>query len=140
MPVRAVLFDLGNTLVAYYATGEFPPVLKRCLRECRDVLGWPDDTTRDTAMFARAMGLNTERPDFAVRGLDERLRELFGDHTRLADETLASLSDAFLKPIFELARVDPDALSLLESLRARGIKTAVVSNSPWGLSRFRLLI
>lgn len=33
MAIRAILFDLGNTLVGYYASGEFPLVLRQCLRE-----------------------------------------------------------------------------------------------------------
>ena len=132
--IRAVLFDLGNTLVTYYATAEFPSVLQRCLQECRDVLGWPHDSERDHTMFVRAMGLNAERPDGAVRALDERLSELFGGYASLDHATLAAVCEAFLKPIFDLARLDPDALPLLESIRRRGIKTAIVSNTPWGSS------
>jgi hypothetical protein len=45
MAVRAILFDLGNTLVGYYTSGEFPLVLRRCLRECASALG-PDRPTR----------------------------------------------------------------------------------------------
>jgi putative hydrolase of the HAD superfamily len=132
--IRAVLFDLGNTLVTYYATAEFPSVLQRCLQECRDVLGWSQDAARDHAMFVRAMDLNAERPDGAVHALDERLSQLFGEYASLEDSTLAAVCEAFLKPIFDLARLDPDALSLLESIRQRGIKAAIVSNTPWGSS------
>ena len=132
--IRAVLFDLGNTLVTYYATAEFPSVLQRCLQECRDVLGWSQDSERDHAMFVRAMGLNAERPDGAVHALDERLSELFGEYASLDDATLAAVCEAFLKPIFDLARLDRDALPVLESIRQRGIKTAIVSNTPWGSS------
>jgi phosphoserine phosphatase len=127
-----VLFDLGNTLVTYYATAEFPSVLQRCLQECRDVLGWSQDSERDHIMFVRAMGLDAERPDGAVRALGERLKELFGEYASLDASTLAAVCQAFLKPIFDLARLDPDALPLLESIRQRGIKTAIVSNTPWG--------
>jgi len=129
-----VLFDLGNTLVTYYATAEFPAVLQQCLQECRDALGWSHDSERDETMFVRAMGLNTERSDGAVHALDERLRDLFGEYASLDDSTLAAVCEAFLKPIFDLARLDPDALPLLESIRQRGIKTAIVSNTPWGSS------
>ena len=129
-----MLFDLGNTLVTYYATAEFPAVLQRCLQECRDALGWPQDSERDHTMFARAMGLNAERPNGAVHALDERLTELFGEDASLDDSTLTAVCEAFLKPIFALARLDPDALPLLENIRQRGIKTAIVSNSPWGSS------
>jgi putative hydrolase of the HAD superfamily len=132
--IRAVLFDLGNTLVTYYATADFSSVLLRCLQECRDVLGWSQDSERDQVVFVRAMGLNRERPDGAVHALDKRLRELFGEYASLDDATLAAVCEAFLKPIFDLARLDPDALPLLESIRQRGIKTAIVSNTPWGSS------
>lgn len=132
--ILAVLFDLGNTLVTYYATAEFSSVLPRCLQQCRDVLGWPQDSERDHAVFLRAMGLNRERSDGAVHALDQRLRELFGEYALLDDATMAALCEAFLKPIFDLARLDPDALPLLESIRQRGIKTAIVSNTPWGSS------
>jgi putative hydrolase of the HAD superfamily len=132
--IRAVLFDLGNTLVTYYSTAEFPAVLQRCLQECREMLGWSQDSERDHALFVRAMRLNTERPDGAVHALDARLGELFGEHAPLDDATLAALCEAFLKPIFDLARLDPDALPLLESIRRRGIQTAIVSNTPWGSS------
>jgi putative hydrolase of the HAD superfamily len=37
-------------------------------------------------------------------------------------------------PIFATAIVDPDALAVLGALRARGIRTAIVSNTPWGSS------
>jgi FMN phosphatase YigB (HAD superfamily) len=123
--ICAVLFDLGNTLVTYYATAEFPSVLQRCLQECRDVLGWSQDSERDQAMFGRAMRLNAERPDSAVHALDERLCELFGEYVSLDASAMAAVCEVFLKPIFDLARLDPDALPLLESIRQRGIKTAM---------------
>ena len=76
----------------------------------------------DQAIFVRAMGMNTERPDGAVRALGERLSELFGEHASVDDSTLTAVCEAFLKPIFDVARLDPDALPLLETLRqARGI-------------------
>jgi len=132
--IHAVLFDLGNTLVTYYATAAFSSVLPLCLQECRNVLGWPPDSERDHATFVRAMALNVERPDGAVHALDKRLRELFGACASLDAATLAALCEAFLKPIVELARVDPEALLVLEAIRRRGIKTAIVSNTPWGSS------
>jgi putative hydrolase of the HAD superfamily len=127
-----VLFDLGNTLVTYYATPAFPAVLQRCLEECRDALGWSQDADRDQDLFARALTLNKERPDGAVRPLHDRLEELFGEHGSLDDATLTALCDGFMKPIFDLACPEPGALPLLERLRQRGIKTAIVSNTPWG--------
>jgi putative hydrolase of the HAD superfamily len=130
--VQAVLFDLGNTLVSYYGSGEFPTVLRRSLTECVAALGWSPDAHRDEQLFDQAMRLNQERTDFAVRPLDDRLRELFGASVALEETTLHRVSEAFLAPIFAMARPDPTAVAVLQSLRGIGIKTAVVSNTPWG--------
>jgi putative hydrolase of the HAD superfamily len=50
----------------------------------------------------------------------------------LDDLALASLGTAFMRPIFDLARPYPQTPIVLECLRRRGIKTAIVSNTPWG--------
>ena len=128
--MRAALFDLGNTLVSYYAAADFPPILRECLRGCFQVLGrdWCGD---EDEIFQRALILNTERPDCSVWPLLERLASLFGADI-LDSTTQDALTTAFLRPIFASAAVDPEALSTLASLRADGFATAIVSNTPWG--------
>ena len=130
MATRAILFDLGNTLVGYYTSTEFPLVLRRCLRECARALGQSEDPNRDEDLFERALLLNREQSDYAVRPLAGRLHELFGEYE--SPDAGSALGTAFLKPIFAMARLDPQAVPLLEALRDRGIKTAIVSNTPWG--------
>ena len=132
MAIRAILFDLGNTLVGYYTSTEFPVVLRRCLRECSRALGQTEEPARDDDLFERALLLNRERSDYTVRPLAARLQELFGANESLDEASARALGTAFLKPIFAMARLDPQALPLLEALRGRGIKTAIVSNTPWG--------
>ena len=132
MATRAILFDLGNTLVGYYKSTEFPSVLRRCLRECARALGQSEDPARDEDLFERALLLNRERSDYAVLPLGARLRELFGAYQSLDEASARTLGAAFLKPIFATARLEPQAVPLLEALRGRGIKTAIVSNTPWG--------
>lgn len=132
MAIRAVLFDLGNTLVCYYQSTEFPVVLKRCLQECVKELGLAEDADRDKELFERGLLLNREQPDFAVRPLAERLKELFGMYGALDGASTEGLVSAFLKPIFATARLDPQAVPVLEVLRGAGIKTASVANTPWG--------
>jgi putative hydrolase of the HAD superfamily len=132
MAIRAILFDLGNTLVGYYTSSEFPLVLRQCLRECVSALGHTEDRARDEDLFEHALLLNRERSDYAVRPLSARLQELFGADTLLDEASVRALGTAFLKPIFAMARPDPQAVPLLETLRGRGIKTAIVSNTPWG--------
>src|SRR6476646_11060937 len=148
MAIRAILFDLGNTLVGYYTSSEFPVVLRRCLRECTGALGQTEDPARDEELFQRALFLNREQSDYGVRPLAGRLQELFGPYQSLDESSARALSTAFLKPIFATARLDPHAIPLLEALRGRSIKTAIVSNTPWGspadvwraeLTRHRLL-
>ena len=130
--IRAILFDLGNTLVGYYTSTEFPLVLRRCLRECARALGQSDDPARDEDLFQRALFLNRERSDYAVRPIAARLQKLFGADESLDEASATALGEAFLKPIFATARLNPQAVPLLEALRGRGIKTAIVSNTPWG--------
>ena len=132
MATRAILFDLGNTLVGYYTLSEFPLVLRRCLRECARAQGHTADPDRDEDLFERALLLNREQSDYAVRPLAARLQELFGAYESLDEASARALGAAFLKPIFAMARPDPQAVPLLEALRGRGIKTAIVSNTPWG--------
>jgi putative hydrolase of the HAD superfamily len=132
MAIRAILFDLGNTLVGYYTSSEFPVVLRQCLRECTRALGQTEDPARDEELFQRALLLNREQSDYGVRPLAGRLQELFGDYESLDQASACALESAFLKPIFATARLDPQAVPLLEALRGRSIKTAIVSNTPWG--------
>lgn len=124
-----MLFDLGNTLVSYYVAAEFASVLRRCLSGCVQVLGSGVRVDEDE-LFQRALALNVERSDYAVRPLGERLRVLFGETLDAAVE--ARLVSAFLEPIFATAVLAPDALSTLAALRERGYLTAIVSNTPWG--------
>jgi hypothetical protein len=109
VPIKAVLFDLGNTLVGYYTSAEFPTVLRRCLRRCSEVQGWSADAARQEELFERALQLNQERADFAVRPLGERLRKLFDQQGTLDDVALARLSAAFMEPIFDRAQPSPQA-------------------------------
>ena len=132
MAIRAILFDLGNTLVGYYTSGEFPVVLRRCVRECASALGQTGDRGRDEDLFERALLLNREQSDYAVWPLSARLQELFGAYESIDEASAEALATTFLKPIFAIARLDPQAIPLLEALRGRGIKTAIVSNTPWG--------
>jgi len=126
---RAVLFDLGNTLVAYYVAADFARILRECLRNCVDVLAV--DGGDEEELLQRALALNVDRPENAVWPLAERLRVLFGD--RVSDpRMLESVTQAFLQPIFAIATLDADALPVLATLRQRGIRTAIVSNLPWG--------
>jgi putative hydrolase of the HAD superfamily len=132
--VRAVLFDLGNTLVSYYPSSEFPVVLRRCLQECTATLGWAADASHLDELFESARPLNREQSDYAVRPLEARLEELLGTSQGFDGTSVTALAAAFMRPIFAMAKVDPEAVVVMERLRNIGIKTAIVSNTPWGSS------
>jgi HAD superfamily hydrolase (TIGR01509 family) len=134
MRIRAALFDLGNTLVSYYQPPEFMSILRRSLDACLLTLGRePLSHEAQTSLLHQALELNQERADLAVWPLEERLRMLFRNY---APDVLMTerLSGAFLAPILSTARVNGDALPVLAGLKQRGVKTAIVSNTPWGSS------
>lgn len=131
MPLRAALFDLGNTLVSYYKGPQFPPILRQSLAACLEQLNPAGSPIPDDLLFRQALEFNREQADFAVWPMRERLASLFpacADDPELCDR----LTAAFLRPIFATAVPDPDARYVLEALRKRGIRTAIVSNTPWG--------
>jgi HAD superfamily hydrolase (TIGR01509 family) len=134
VPIRAVLFDLGNTLISYYQPADFMPILRRSLNACLATLGHSSlSREAQTALVHQALEMNQERADLAVWPLEERLRVLFSDYT--PDVTLTErLCGAFLEPIFSTAQVSRDTLPVLANLKRRGVKTAIVSNTPWGSS------
>ena len=131
--VSAVLFDLGNTLVAYYERGEFPPILERCIDSVDDFLAsrgplfLSDDLIRE-----RTADEDREAHDFSVRPLEGRLARIFDLDEQRDSALLAGACREFLKPIFALGRVYDDAIPCLAELREMGLRTAVVSNTPWG--------
>jgi putative hydrolase of the HAD superfamily len=133
MPIRAVLFDLGDTLVSYYQPQDFLPILRRSLDACLQVLGQaPRSGEARTDLIHQALDLNQERADLAAWPLEERLRMLFGPDASLDTELAERLAQAFLQPVFSTAQVSHDALAVLLGLKRRGVKTGIVSNTPWG--------
>jgi putative hydrolase of the HAD superfamily len=130
--IRAVLFDLGNTLVAYYRPSDFAPILRESIDGICDFLAERRSVfaDRDRA-FQHALELNIEDPGYRVRPLVSRLVEMFAEH-ELADGDLSEMCGIFLRPIFHLGTLDEHALPTLAALRRKGIRTAIVSNTPWG--------
>ncbi len=132
----AVLFDLGNTLIAYYRSDEFEPVLRRCVAALLDTLrayGGTEAAVDFASAFERAKACNRERDDHRVWPLAERLARVVS----AAGEPLAAnleerLTAAFLAPIFATARIDPNAVTVLREIKGLGYRTAIVSNTPWG--------
>jgi putative hydrolase of the HAD superfamily len=130
--VRALLFDLGNTLVAYYRARDFAPILRECIDGVCDFLTERNAVVADRdRAFEHALELNTEDPGHRVWPLAARLIEIFSEH-ELVDGDLTAICDIFLRPIFRLGTLDANALPTLAAIRGKGIRTAIVSNTPWG--------
>jgi putative hydrolase of the HAD superfamily len=130
---RAILFDLGNTLAAYWPRAEFPIILRAAIlaaRSCLDEEGLP--TIPAEVMWQRVQEEDHSAPDHRVRPLEERLVRIFGLDVRSSGDLMDRMCRRFMEPIFRRGRCYPDAWSTLEKLRVLGIKTAIISNSPWG--------
>jgi putative hydrolase of the HAD superfamily len=132
-PVGGVLFDLGGTLASYYHADEFRSVLERCVRHGLDELTRRGRTGAQFESVLAAAVAQKEAPDFRVRPLAPRLASVYAVPLQDA-ELLDALCAAFLKPIFALGRCFDDTLPVLAEVRATGVRTAIVSNSPWGSS------
>ena len=119
-----VLFDLGNTLVSYYDLPDYPPILRAAISKVEKYVGTKAD-------WVRVAAEDFEAKDFQVRPLEGRLRHIFPDAAwspEIADEACRQ----FMMPIFALAGLYDDVLPTLAALRERNVKTAIVSNTPWG--------
>ena len=129
--IDAAIFDLGNTLVAYYRSEEFESILHASICAIGEELERGGRSIDVQHCFSTAQNLNRESEDGRVWPLADRLTELLGSEIA-SGSSMDALIDAFLSPIFATARIDPQAIAVLETLRANGINTAIVSNTPWG--------
>lgn len=128
----AVLFDLGNTLVRYYERDEFPEILKESIiRVGRYLAGAGGFDPEDAALWERVEGENYEAENCRVRPLEHRLARIFQLDTENA-EVLLEASRRFMEPIFATGMLYEDTLKVLGGIGARGYRTAIVSNTPWG--------
>lgn len=51
---KAILFDLGNTLAAYYTSAEWPAILERCIGEVQDEFAGAGCCASHQRKFGRA--------------------------------------------------------------------------------------
>jgi putative hydrolase of the HAD superfamily len=129
-PVEAVLFDLGNTLVRYWQREEWPAVLHEAIAEViRFVEGEDGLRVSEQVVWERVQEHDHELPGHRVYPLEARLAAIFGE---LNGAPLAEACRHFMAPLFARGRLCADALPTLATLREAGVKTGMVSNSPWG--------
>jgi HAD superfamily hydrolase (TIGR01509 family) len=131
-PVRAVFFDVGNTLVR---------INYGAIADHLAVLGVP--VTAGTVQRAEWRARVRLDADLVAVPASRRSTETADTHTRYLRYTLEGLGitdDGLIAAVTEWRRtynipigpwntVDPDAVPALEETRAAGFKTAVISNS-----------
>jgi HAD superfamily hydrolase (TIGR01509 family) len=140
MTIRAILFDLGNTLLEYGLHGQWGEFLRRRLEEMYPLVGKlvgsivtsPDEFG---AQLAEIIG--GDGPRKIERGgrswhFGERLREALAAAGLSADrQALDRLTDEFYQPIRACTRPYPETRETLERLRAQQMPMAIITNSPW---------
>jgi HAD superfamily hydrolase (TIGR01509 family) len=135
--IRAVLFDLGNTLIHYgnlWEEGVWREGMGR-LRdwlEARQVVGLP---ARDAFIDQIIARLQEMEGDFnqPIVPLGERLEQIFCEEgLKVPTDWLGEAIDVLLSPMLERSRLDPQAHQVLSAIQARGYKLGAVSNLPWG--------
>jgi putative hydrolase of the HAD superfamily len=137
---KAVLFDLGGTLVEYYTRAEFPGILEEAIGEVERYLRHLDLLrVLPEALWQRVRDEDHEAGDHRVRPLEGRLMRIFQlDDAKcpvaqpMSADLVVQMCRRFLRPIFGRGRRYSDALPVLQRLRAAGLGTAIVSNTPWG--------
>ncbi len=130
---KALLFDLGNTLVRYFERSEFPAILEQSILEVRRHLQQKGPLAVCTeTMWHRVREEDHEAPDYRVRPLEGRLGRIFEVDATQSPTVVDAMCRWFTQPIFARGRCYEDALPVLRQLRAEGVRTAIVSNTPWG--------
>jgi len=126
-----ILFDLGNTLVQYYGRAEFPDILKQAIREVQEYLkseGLPESSGE--SIWQRVEKENHEAEDHSVIPIEGRLARIF--QIDGSDELLKNMCRCFMKPIFAIGHRYEDVIPVLQELGDRGVRKAIISNTPWG--------
>ena len=132
--IRAILFDLGNTLAGYYDLPQFPAILDQCIGGAVQSLrkeGWRSSVSEDELRLRIGAEKHTAK-DFAVTPLAGRLARIFDLVAEKDGALIDAACSAFMQPILALGTVYEDSVPTLRALRRAGFTMAIVTNSPWG--------
>jgi len=132
MTLRAILVDLGGTLVDYFGHTTPGLVLPRSLTLAGQLLLSVGIRVPPLAVLEARWSRNAQSPDDPeVRPLEIRLRRTFEVDDSDSD-LLPALCRSFMAPLFAQARTYEGTLPFLDVLRDLGIRAVVVSNTTWG--------
>jgi HAD superfamily hydrolase (TIGR01509 family) len=131
---KGILLDHGNTLVDYFGRADQPVVLASalaCVHASLQKMGI-DPQGQAPRSFDHPSSAR-DPDDHRVIPLEDRLAEVYPYiFPRLSGDQIEAICLAFMQPIFERAKLSEDSLPTLIRLKAAGLRTAIVSNSPWG--------
>ncbi len=140
MKVRAILFDLGNTLLCYSLHGHWRDFLHTRLQEvyrtvCDHAVSHHVSPLTFATTAAEIIGGERAR-DRAHGGgtwrFDDRLRTaLTALGLRCDSQHLRQATDFFYEPVRGRTEPYPDTIACLERLRAEGYRLAIISDTPW---------
>jgi len=139
MTIRAVLFDLGNTLLEYRLQGRWREFLRERLEEMYPLVCEVGPVALSPVEFGARVGdiIGGERARQIERSgrswhFADRLREGLAAAGLSADGNLLDrLTDAFYEPIRACTRPYPDTREALDRLYSQGMRLAIITNSPW---------
>jgi HAD superfamily hydrolase (TIGR01509 family) len=130
---KVILFDLGDTLVRYWTSAEWPPLREQAIAGVQAELaarGRP--LVEPHTLSQRVRAQDREEADYRVRPLAERLADVFQLDLERQAKVVAAACRAFMAPLFARGRPYDDVRPVLRRLRAEGVRAAIVSNTPWG--------
>jgi FMN phosphatase YigB (HAD superfamily) len=128
---RGAIFDLGNTLVTYFTREQWPGVLEEGIAGVADFLAGRGFTRLEPEELARRTAGQRRTGGDKVLPLRGRLSRIFEVEPSDAD-LLDLMEEEFCKPVFGRAQLCADSLEALSELREAGLRTAILSNTPWG--------
>lgn len=140
MKARAVLCDLGNTLLEYRLHGQWQAFLHQRLAEVFETACNHTDTALTPAEFAeraaKVIGLPThvqmhKRMSWPFAA---RLRQAFDEMGLTCDAArIALVMDELYAPIRASTAPYADTMEVLTRLQSAGLALAIISNTPWDM-------
>jgi HAD superfamily hydrolase (TIGR01549 family) len=125
---KYLFFDLGETLIQYYARGQFQATLPVLFEKMYSLL--ESDLYAPKEQYWTAMqNENHESPDYSVRTLELRIATIF----QISNQTIHTkkLCDLFLSELLAISSIYTDTLPTIKSLSS-DFKLWIISNTPWG--------
>jgi putative hydrolase of the HAD superfamily len=132
--IQAVLFDYGGTLATFdYPTEALLDVLRRFRPRIEAALGVPAPEAErilDDVLLPLERYIGSISQD-EVDYMDVYRETWHGAGLRLPDPLLHEILDAEQQCWDRAARIDPEAVPLLDWLQQRGVKRGICSNAPF---------